>query len=66
LDYTSLSKKILALCKKMPKHKIPEEYRRKLPHIQPQNAVFFVTFNLIGAMPLHILKQYSRHSCLLK
>ncbi|MFP4025817.1 MAG: REP-associated tyrosine transposase [Thiohalospira sp.] len=41
----------------MTKHKVPEEYRRKLPHIQPQNAVFFVTFNLIGAMPLHILDQ---------
>ncbi|MDY6799720.1 MAG: transposase [Bacteroidota bacterium] len=41
----------------MPKHKVPEEYRRRLPHIQPQSAVFFVTFNLRGAMPLHILDQ---------
>lgn len=39
----------------MAKDKVPEEYLRKLPHIQPQNAVFFVTFNLRGAMPSHVI-----------
>jgi len=39
----------------MAKRKVPEEYRRKLPHIQPGNAVFFVTFNLKGSLPAHIV-----------
>jgi len=40
----------------MSKHQVPEEYRRKLPHIQPKDAVYFVTFNLKGALPLNILE----------
>ena len=28
-----------------------EFYRRKLPHIQPQGATFFVTFRLAGSLP---------------
>src|SRR5687767_9032442 len=30
-------------------------YRRKLPHIQPGNATFFVTYRLHGSMPGAIL-----------
>lgn len=33
---------------------IKEEYRRKLPHIQPKDAVYFVTFCLKGALPKHV------------
>ena len=29
----------------------PRFYRRNLPHIQPENGVFFVTYNLNGALP---------------
>ena len=38
----------------------PTEYRRKLPHIQPEEAVFFVTFNLRGAIPAHILSKLNK------
>src|ERR1043166_7475363 len=30
-------------------------YRRNLPHIQPINATLFVTFRLIGSLPLHVI-----------
>jgi putative transposase len=30
-------------------------YRRNLPHIQPIGSLFFITFNLQGAIPKHIL-----------
>lgn len=33
-------------------------YRRNLPHIQPPGATFFITFNLAGSIPKHILQQY--------
>ena len=33
-------------------------YRRNLPHIQPPGATFFITFNLTGSIPKHILQQY--------
>ncbi len=33
-------------------------YRRNLPHIQPIGATFFITFNLTGSIPKHILQQY--------
>jgi len=29
-----------------------EEYRRNLPHIQPQDAMFFITFRLYDSIPL--------------
>lgn len=35
------------------------EYRRKLPHIQPEDAVYFVTFNLKGALPKYIVVEPS-------
>lgn len=33
-------------------------YRRNLPHIQPQGATFFVTFNLVGSLPRSVLQQW--------
>ncbi len=33
-----------------------EQYRRKLPHIQPQEAVIFVTFRLKGTLPKHLIQ----------
>ncbi len=33
-------------------------YRRNLPHIQTPGATFFVTFQLIGSIPQHILTQW--------
>ena len=33
-------------------------YRRNLPHIQPPGASFFITFNLSGSIPRHIIQQY--------
>ena len=33
-------------------------YHRNLPHIQPPSATFFVTFNLTGSIPKHIIQQY--------
>ncbi|MBN1398694.1 MAG: transposase [Bacteroidetes bacterium] len=35
----------------MEKHK--EYYRRRLPHIQPQNAAFFITFRLANSLPIN-------------
>ncbi len=32
-------------------------YRRKLPHIHPPEAVFFVTFRLAGSLPVHVVQQ---------
>ena len=33
-------------------------YNRNLPHIQPQGATFFVTFNLVGSLPRAVLQQW--------
>ncbi len=33
-------------------------YRRNLPHIQTPGATFFVTFQLAGAIPQHVLAQW--------
>ena len=33
-------------------------YRRNLPHIQPPGASFFITFNLSGSIPKHVIQQY--------
>ena len=33
-------------------------YHRYLPHIQPPGATFFITFNLTGSIPKHVLQQY--------
>jgi putative transposase len=32
-------------------------YRRKLPHIQPAEATFFVTFRLAGSMPIDAIRR---------
>lgn len=34
-----------------------EEYRRNLPHFQPQSAMFFITFRLFGSIPRSKLEQ---------
>ena len=33
-------------------------YRRNLPHIQTPGATLFVTFQLVGAIPQHVLAQW--------
>jgi len=33
----------------------PEQYRRKLPHIQPKDAVLFITFRLKGTLPKQLM-----------
>jgi len=35
-----------------------EEYRRKLPHIIPANAVFFITYRIADSLPIHIINKY--------
>jgi REP element-mobilizing transposase RayT len=32
-------------------------YRRKLPHIQPAEATFFVTFRLAGSLPVEVIRR---------
>ena len=32
-------------------------YRRRLPHIQPEGATFFITFRLAGSLPVEILEK---------
>lgn len=32
-------------------------YRRRLPHIQPEGATFFVTFRLAGSMPAEVIEK---------
>ncbi len=34
-----------------------EFYRRKLPHWQPQNVIFFITFRLANSLPRHVLQE---------
>ena len=43
---------------KMNQYNYKPYYRRNLPHIQPPGATFFITFNLTGSIPKHILQQY--------
>ena len=35
-----------------------EEYRRNLPHILPENAVYFITYRIAGSIPSHIIHSY--------
>lgn len=30
-------------------------YRRKLPHYQPHDAIFFITFRLAGSLPKNVI-----------
>jgi len=39
----------------------PTEYRRKLPHIQPENGVFFVTFRLVDSLPKSIVEKLNQY-----
>lgn len=32
-------------------------FRRKLPHYQPSNSIFFITFRLYGSLPASVLQQ---------
>ena len=32
-------------------------YRRNLPHIHPQDGIFFITFRLYGSIPIYVLKE---------
>ena len=41
-------------------HPYKQFYRRKLPHIQPPNATFFVTFRLAGSVPKSVLEQWKQ------
>ncbi len=33
------------------------QYRRNLPHLHPEDAVFFITFRLKGSLPLYVIKK---------
>jgi len=39
-----------------------EKYKRNLPHIQPLGQIFFVTWNLKGAIPKSKLLQLQNES----
>jgi len=41
-------------------HPYKQFYRRTLPHIQPPNATFFVTFRLAGSVPKSVLEQWKQ------
>jgi len=32
-------------------------YRRNLPHIQPEDGIFFITFRLDGSLPIEVIKK---------
>jgi REP element-mobilizing transposase RayT len=32
-------------------------YRRRLPHIQPEGATFFITFRLAGSLPVEVIEK---------
>jgi putative transposase len=38
-------------------HTYRDDYRRKLPHIQPLNGTFFVTYRLHGALPVNVRRE---------
>jgi REP element-mobilizing transposase RayT len=46
----------------MPNHR----YRRKLPHIQPAEATFFVTFRLAGSMPVEVIRRLRENHALVE
>ena len=33
-------------------------YHRKLPHFQPAEATFFMTFRLAGSMPMEVIRRF--------
>jgi len=36
-------------------------YHRKLPHFQPSEAAFFVTFRLAGSIPMHMIRRLRKN-----
>ena len=48
----------------MEEHKI--EYRRNLPHFQPPDATFFVTFRLYGTLPVSVIKELKEEAKILE
>ncbi len=42
----------------MSQNELKSFYRRNLPHIQTPGATFFVTFQLVGSIPQHVLAQW--------
>jgi len=43
-----------------------EEYYRNLPHIQPPDGAFFITYRLKGSLPKHIIESYREEFLILK
>ena len=43
----------------MQKKQTPDEYRRNLPHIQPQGGMFFITFRLYDSIPVSEIENLS-------
>jgi REP element-mobilizing transposase RayT len=41
-------------------------YRRKLPHIQPAEATFFMTFRLAGSMPVEMIQRLRENHALVE
>ncbi len=37
-------------------------FRRKLPHIQPKDSIFFITFRLHGSLPLNVVSALKEES----
>jgi len=35
-------------------------YRRNLPHIHPQDAIFFITFGLVNSIPAAVLQKLQK------
>ncbi len=40
-------------------------YRRRLPHLQPKNATFFVTTGLAGSLPVHVIHELKEEQAFL-
>lgn len=41
-------------------------YRRKLPHFQPAEGTFFMTFRLAGSIPMEVIRRLKENYALLK
>lgn len=40
----------------------PREYRRNLPHIQPEEGIFFITFRLKDSLPLSVIERLKKNA----
>ncbi len=40
----------------------PREYRRNLPHIQPEEGIFFITFRLKDSLPLSVIDRLKKNA----